>query len=913
MKLKKIMACLLATALIVCGIPLCVNADSEQWSALRGYSGNTGSVSDSGTVATLTGYGAATYDRGFSFEEGDFVTVTLSGMSLAASTENQIDLLFLDQGNSFFNNVNDAGTGLRVNLTSWGSLNGFRLKYCDITAGQKGTETSFSKQISSALATSAITYTLTKKTQTINAVDYTFVLSVSVTNSSGTVTNGEQSVNIPASVLAANVFENGVYLSTGNQAVSTAAYSNVYTITHPIKSAGKWTRWKNTMTVENITDGVTVNASSGTGAASLQRNETLTFARKDILATDITFALAGNTANTAIGVAFTTVQNMYYAWDDSTGYALGVQFSNANGIQYFYCNNGSRNFANISGTIGFNKAADGLTYTVKLIDNGNSGYTIQVKLNNTEYSVNVPLANMPAHALAGNIYCNTGNRTTLSSGTYTVSNPVKSAIPTDFVPVRGYGLTEGSGTGLTETDESTTFVGYGGTAYTADVGTSAAAIDFQLNEYPQSGSWFCIGLVNQANVFWATNGSESQGLVALITPFSNGNGINVNLKNVTSSGLVDLGTINSTVAARDTTHTLSFYQIGSDWHVALDSNKSITVAKANVELDDDLHLVVGANGSSTMEMTVEDVRFDSAVSVSDYGVADSFAGYTLTLEGDIGMNFFAYDALLSDSNTVTFTWDDKTVGPLALSTFQKVSANGNSCYKLTCGVPAKEINQTITATIKSGNQVLAAKEYSIAQYATRIIANEGGEFNGQPNLAALQNLMRAMLVYGAKSQLQFDYDTDSLADAGLDLSTYTAADITEAGLTKLTYQGNAAIAGCGLQYEGCTLVLKSKTYFRLGFSVTDEDLFAASTVSLGGTPLTATDNSTLKVYTVLNIAAADLLKPITLRFGENEVVFCVSTYMASVMSKEDTPDNITLKNTIQALYDYHQKAVAYFG
>lgn len=394
------------------------------WSAQRGYSGGAGSVSDNGTVATLTGYGAATYSDKVAVQEGDSVSVSLSGMTLA-SAANQIDLLFMDRGNSFFNSGNDTGNGLRVNITSWGSLGGFQLKYCGITSGQKGTEISLS-QVASALATSTITYTLTKKTQTISNVDYTYVLSVTVTNMAGNVTNGQQTANIPASVLPADIFEDGVYLATGNQAVNTATQSNVYTVTHPIKKAGRWSVWQGAaLTAQEVTGGVTVNAASGTGAASLSKPITLEEGKS--VSTKVTFNLSGNANTTAMGVAFATVQDMYYGWNDSSNYALGVQFGNANGIQYFYCNNGTKNFSNITGTIGFNKAAESLVYMVTLTDCGDSGYTLSVKLNNTVYTVAVPTAHIPAHALTGNLYLNTGNRTQLSAGTYTVENPTSTA------------------------------------------------------------------------------------------------------------------------------------------------------------------------------------------------------------------------------------------------------------------------------------------------------------------------------------------------------------------------------------------------------------------------------------------------------------------------------------------------------
>ncbi len=397
----------------------------NSWSAQRGYSNATGSVSDNGSVATLTGYGAATYSDKVAVQEGDSVSVSLSGMTLA-SAANQIDLLFMDRGNSFFNSGNDTGNGLRVNITSWGSLGGFQLKYCGITSGQKGTEISLS-QVTSALATSTITYTLTKKTQTISNVDYTYVLSVTVTNMAGNVTNGQQTANIPASVLPADIFEDGVYLATGNQAVNTATQSNVYTVTHPVKKS--WSTWWNptTLTVQETTEGVTVNAASSTGAASF--GNAFTLSPSKAVSTKITFNLSGNTSDTAMGVEFSTVKNMYYGKDDSSGYALGVQFSNLNTIQYFYCNNGTNGFKNISSNaVSFNKQAENLTYTVTLIDCGDSGYTLRIKLNNTVYTVEVPTSEMPANALTNkNLYLNTGNRATLSTGTYTVENPVSTA------------------------------------------------------------------------------------------------------------------------------------------------------------------------------------------------------------------------------------------------------------------------------------------------------------------------------------------------------------------------------------------------------------------------------------------------------------------------------------------------------
>lgn len=473
MKIKKILALISALVILLCGMYVLANAQNAgQWSVLRAYSGTAGNiVSGDDGCATLTGYGAAKFSKTFTINDGDSVSVTLSDMSLTAGKANQLDLVFTNESNSFFSSVNDVGDGLRVNLTSWGSLGGMRLWYSGITNGQKVGETYFPKQVTSPIATSTVTYTLTKKTQTIGNVDYTFVLTEHVTNTANSVIDDTQSVNIPATLLPADTFDGGLTVSTGSQYLNGETPNNIYKISAPVYTAAG-------------------GGDSSSGSSS------------------------GNTSS------------------DSSGTSSG----------------GS------SGT-----------------SSGSSGSSSSVS------------------AIGG------------------------------FLPVRGYGLSSGTGTGLSKSGNSVSFTGLGGTSYIDKAVKTAVSVDFQLNKHPESGYWFAVGLSNKEKVFWKPDGSESQGIVAMITSFGDDSGINVAVKNIKNNGMFDIGTITSKVNALNTKHTISFYQNENNWCVAIDGGQYVTVSKSDIALANKSYLTVGASGDPSMQMAVQGMKFDGAVLSSEKG------------------------------------------------------------------------------------------------------------------------------------------------------------------------------------------------------------------------------------------------------------------------------------------------------
>lgn len=295
--------------------------------------------------------------------------------------------------------------------------------------------------------------------------------------------------------------------------------------------------------------------------------------------------------------------------------------------------------------------------------------------------------------------------------------------------------------------------------------------------------------------------------------------------------------------------------------------------------------------------------------------AASFAGHSLSLMGDIGVNFYLdLNGGSTENLSVVFTWGEGNEKTVQLSELTAI-ADGDyaGCYKLTANVAAKEMTDTITATIYSGETVLATDRYSVKAYCTAILGDSSyGE--------ALQALVRNMLIYGAKAQLQFNYNTDSLADADLGSASQAGIDTSTLG----SY-GTADLSAFGLNFLASSLVLESKTSHKLYFTVNDETALAATTITCGSLTLErGTDTNGFYVI-IPNMAARNVLKNYTLTLTKagatTKFKVNAGAYIAIVLDDTLSSDSLgltdeqrsTLKNTVTALYWYSTAAEAYFS
>ena len=285
-------------------------------------------------------------------------------------------------------------------------------------------------------------------------------------------------------------------------------------------------------------------------------------------------------------------------------------------------------------------------------------------------------------------------------------------------------------------------------------------------------------------------------------------------------------------------------------------------------------------------------------------VDPSFAKYSLSLDGDIGVNFYLN---LSEAQaaraSVTFKWMKNGAERTETVNVNEAAKTADG-YKVTCRVSASEIRTDITANLfvtdGQGDPLKDTTTYSVARYAN-VILNDldfASAYNNNPErLNQLRALANAMLAYGDNARAFFDAGAEAVESA-------PEADIPQA------YAPHANNLPDGVIFEGSTLSLRSKTTLSLYFKNTD----GTDTVQLTmdgkneGEHYELEHNGDEHVIRIRNISAPDLGDDFTVKVNGTEFKYNPMTYCYIAQSS----DNPKLVNTVKALYSYWDAAEKYF-
>lgn len=307
-----------------------------------------------------------------------------------------------------------------------------------------------------------------------------------------------------------------------------------------------------------------------------------------------------------------------------------------------------------------------------------------------------------------------------------------------------------------------------------------------------------------------------------------------------------------------------------------------------------------------------------------YKAVDSvFKMHSLSLDGSIGVNFYVDlpDGYTVEDATMDFVWGDKYIEDTYYeyddteSYTMDVSGVVDGDYvKFTLPIAAKELSDTITATLKCGNDEYQ-EEYSGTVYAYKVLSMSNSELNALlaqtpwvGKNAELRATVISMLNYCSAAQNQFDYHTDELANIGLtakqkEIAAVDTADLTDNDVTALT----------DLEYYGTSLNLGSETSYDICLindAMAELTTSAAFTGDNGILNTSVRSNNIAYVVRVENLPAARITDNIDLTINGTSITVNTGAYIKAVLENKSEDD--PLYKTVTALYAYNQSAKAYF-
>lgn len=280
------------------------------------------------------------------------------------------------------------------------------------------------------------------------------------------------------------------------------------------------------------------------------------------------------------------------------------------------------------------------------------------------------------------------------------------------------------------------------------------------------------------------------------------------------------------------------------------------------------------------------------------GVGANLSGYSLSLSGNIGVNYYMeLDESVASSETayMEFKLPDGTTSQVSVKDATTATVNEKTYYVFSCEVSARQITDTITAQmVVDENTKGTAYTYSVKEYADYLIANT----DSNEEYAKAEALVKSMLNYGGYSQTYFDYNTENMANADVD-STLGEVTISDDYATQI-----AGELPEGVTYYGSSLLLKSNTVIRHYFKIAD------------GAEIPSTSWGELKqkgnfyYVDMTGISAQELDTMQTLTIGDWSIEYSALSYAKAVLERDTTNDN--LKNVAKALYFYNKSADEYF-
>ena len=287
------------------------------------------------------------------------------------------------------------------------------------------------------------------------------------------------------------------------------------------------------------------------------------------------------------------------------------------------------------------------------------------------------------------------------------------------------------------------------------------------------------------------------------------------------------------------------------------------------------------------------------------GIGASLVGHSISLDGDIAVNFYMElsDSVVAHRDTAYMhftipTGKTVTEQDILVKDARIVESDDKTYYVFKCRVAAKEMTSEIKAQMIDGDQHGTEYTYSVKEYADYLLEHA----DEREDLARAVPLVKAMLNYGAYSQVYFDKNPSALANADLEerekILDNVTIDIADPVIGELPD---------GTTFVGASLSLKSETTLSLYFKSGEELAF-----SCDGYTVEKATSADYQIARIRGIKAKHIGDILTLKINGSEAIsYSPLNYCKNMLDGGTT--NEKLINVVKALYFYRQAADAYFS
>jgi len=285
----------------------------------------------------------------------------------------------------------------------------------------------------------------------------------------------------------------------------------------------------------------------------------------------------------------------------------------------------------------------------------------------------------------------------------------------------------------------------------------------------------------------------------------------------------------------------------------------------------------------------------------------TLAGYTISLDGDICVNYYMRlpNIVISHQNTAYMKFTVGSGDPQTVlvkdADYMSIGGDGDIYFIFKCRVPAKDMTTEIKAQLIDGDNKGVIDTFKVKDYTDYLF-----EHKDDPKYANAEPLIVAMVNYGAYSQKYFGVNTGDLANEG---HAYSEAVMNNVSIPD-TYKGYTGNLPDTIKLAGSSLSLKSELTLSLYFSSSDELTFDCDDDTL---KIETVETDKYTVARIKGIMANEIGNSITLKVndgsGEYTVTYNPMTYCYNVLNGNY---NGKLQNVCKALYLYYMAAKNYF-